>query len=145
MPLGILNRIESSFGTNGSVRAMQFLCLAALLLGVSAGALAQSGTYSNIIEYSTTSSGYPMGIATGSDGALWFTEFYGNRIGRITTTGALTEYPVPTADSQPQGIAAGSDGALWFTEFDAFKIGRITTDGAFTEYSVSTGKPNWIA
>jgi streptogramin lyase len=26
-----------------------------------------------------------MVIAPGSDGALWFTEYYGNKIGRITT------------------------------------------------------------
>jgi streptogramin lyase len=28
----------------------------------------------------------PAGITTGPDGAIWFTEFYGNRIGRLATT-----------------------------------------------------------
>ena len=37
----------------------------------------------------------PVGIASGPDGALWFTELAANRIGRITTSGSLTEYPVP--------------------------------------------------
>ena len=40
----------------------------------------------------------------------------GNKIGRITTAGAFTEYPIPTASSNPEGITAGPDGALWFTE-----------------------------
>ena len=42
----------------------------------------------------------PLGIAAGPDGNLWFTEAAtGNRIGRITPTGTITEYPLPTADS----------------------------------------------
>jgi hypothetical protein len=39
-----------------------------------------------------------------------------NQIGRITTEGTITEYPIPTPDSGPNGITAGPDGALWFTE-----------------------------
>jgi hypothetical protein len=69
---------------------------------------------------------------------LWFTEFGGNRIGRITTAGVITEYTVPTAASGPSVIAAGPDGALWFSEYDGNKIGRVTTSGAFAEYSIPT-------
>ena len=58
----------------------------------------------------------PLGITAGPDGALWFTGLSGNRIGRITTAGVITEFTVPTADSVPIGITAGPDGALWFTE-----------------------------
>ena len=36
----------------------------------------------------------PIDITTGPGGDLWFTEFGGN-IGRITTAGAITEFPVP--------------------------------------------------
>ena len=43
----------------------------------------------------------------------------GNKIGRITTSGTVTEYPVPTPNSGLGGIAAGPDGALWFTEPNA--------------------------
>ena len=58
----------------------------------------------------------PGGIAAGPDGNLWFTEGNGNQIGRITTAGVITEFPIPTANSDPYGIAAGPDGNLWFTE-----------------------------
>ena len=63
-----------------------------------------------------------------------------NNIGRITTTGTLPEFPVPTASSDPDGITAGPDGALWFTETAANKIGRMTTDGTFTEIAIPTAK-----
>ena len=56
----------------------------------------------------------------------------------MTTSGAFTEYPIPTAGSNPIGITAGPDGALWFTEGGGNKIGRVTTSGAFTEYPIPT-------
>ena len=34
----------------------------------------------------------PTGITAGPDGALWFTEAGANQIGRITTSGAVTEF-----------------------------------------------------
>ena len=73
-------------------------------------------------EYPIATTGtYPFGITTGPDGALWFTEVQNNNtpnaspsmIGRITTTGAITEY---TIDGSPNSIITGPDGALWFTE-----------------------------
>ena len=30
---------------------------------------------------------------------------------------AITEFPVPTANSEPIGITTGPDGALWFNEY----------------------------
>ena len=58
----------------------------------------------------------------------------GNKIGRITPTGTITEFPIPTASSQPVGIAAGPDGNLWFTEYNGDQIGRITPAGTITEF-----------
>jgi virginiamycin B lyase len=67
------------------------------------------------------------GITAGPDGALWFTETFADKIGRITTTGELSEFLLPTPNSNPTGITAGPDGAVWFTESDntGGKIGRI--------------------
>jgi virginiamycin B lyase len=75
------------------------------------------------------------GIAAGPDGAVWFTA--ANSIGRITTLGAVTQYPVPTPKAGPGGITAGPDGALWFLEMGNSAIGRITTSGVVTEYPTS--------
>jgi streptogramin lyase len=67
-----------------------------------------------------------------------FAEASGNRIGRITPAGVITEFPIPTLASGPNQITAGPDGNLWFTETQAAKIGRITLAGAITEFPVPT-------
>jgi virginiamycin B lyase len=110
------------------------LRLSVLLLIPADLSLAQSSTL-NFTEYVIpTPSSRPYGITAGPDGALWFTEYNGNKIGRITTAGTITEYAVPTPSGGPWGITAGPDGALWFTEACGNKIGRITVDGAISEY-----------
>jgi len=59
------------------------------------------------------------------------------------TTHAITEFPVPTANSDPAWITAGPDGNLWFTEWGASKIGMINpATHAITEFPVPTGKTN---
>ena len=79
----------------------------------------------------------PKGIVAGPDGNMWFTEPGANKIGKITTSGTITQYnTIPTSNAQPLSIVAGSDGALWFIESQAGKIGRITTSGSVAEYSV---------
>src|SRR5258706_7754106 len=82
----------------------------------------------------------PRDIAAGPDGALWFTQYGSNQIGRITANGSITEYTVPTLDSSPAAITAGPDGALWFTELQVNKIGRITANGSITEFAVHTSE-----
>ncbi len=55
-------------------------------------------------------------------------------IGRITTAGVFTGYPVAGA----QSITAGPDGALWFVAGGmGINVARITTAGAVTIYPVS--------
>ena len=78
----------------------------------------------------------PQGIAAGPDGDLWFTEDLGRKIGRITPTGEIAVYPLPTTyDRVPVGITAGPDGNVWFAESPS-AIGRITPAGAVTEYKL---------
>jgi streptogramin lyase len=75
----------------------------------------------------------PWDIVAGLDGNLWFTEFDGDRIGRITPDGDITEYPLREG-SEPIGITRGPDGNLWFTESGTDRIGRITPAGVITEF-----------
>jgi len=78
----------------------------------------------------------PRGITAGPDGNLWFTEYYGPRIGRITPSGTVTEFSSGiSVGSAPYGITAGPDGNLWFTEYSGNRIGRITPSGTVTEFS----------
>src|SRR5712691_8775657 len=59
-----------------------------------------------------TDNSFLYGITAGPDGNLWFTERFGNEIGRMTTTGVITEFPIPTDNSFPYGITAAPDGNI---------------------------------
>ena len=79
----------------------------------------------------------PTSIVRSFNGEIWFTEFAANKIGRISQTGQLTEYMIPTPASGPLGITvSGFD--VWFTEFNANKIGRITREGVISEFPIPT-------
>jgi streptogramin lyase len=122
-------RVNSSIAS--WVRAV---CLGFALLGLSSGA-AQAQV---VTEFSAgiTAFAQPFGITAGPDGNVWFTEFFGNRIGRITPSGVVTEFSVGiTAGAAPTFITAGPDGNLWFSEQNVGRIGRITPSGTVTEFS----------
>jgi streptogramin lyase len=95
-------------------------------------------TSGSVVEYPIPGgTSDPSDIVLGPDGALWFTEFQ-PVIGRITTDGSLTEFPLPSKEnpggfrSYATGISVGPDGALWFGFLD--RIGRITVDGTVTTF-----------
>ncbi|HEY2796619.1 MAG TPA: Virginiamycin B lyase [Thermoanaerobaculia bacterium] len=85
---------------------------------------------------------YPMGITAGPDGNLWFTEIGSPRVGKISVSGVITEYDLPSADLRPEFICAGADGNLWFTATNKDRtqdsIGRVTTSGQVTLFPVCT-------
>lgn len=89
-----------------------------------------------VTEYALpNANSYPTSIVSGPDGALWFVEAGipsgpgqrsgGNRIGRITTDGVMSEYSIPTPASGVSAIATAGDGSLWFTETTANQIGKL--------------------
>ena len=89
-----------------------------------------------VAEYNIpTAHSYPWGITAGPDGNVWFTETVG-KIGKITASGAITEYPAPAGAGD---ICKGPDGNLWFASgHNGNKIGRISSSGRVSEYTVST-------
>jgi virginiamycin B lyase len=87
--------------------------------------LLQLGGSLSISAFTSLPGTGPIRIAAGPDGAMWFSEFTANAIGRISPTGIVTSYPLPTANARPQGITAGPDGAMWFAECAVGQIGRI--------------------
>ena len=74
------------------------------------------------MEFPIPSGGLSEWIASGPDGTVWFTEGDGNRIGKITPNGVITEFATAVG-SLPEGITIGPDGNLWFTEYSRNKIG----------------------
>ena len=88
----------------------------------------------------------PGDITAGPGGNLWFTEegvLPG--IGRITTSGTITEYTAGLTSGfsllmTPKGITEGPDGNLWFTEQGAIADGVARLDpgtGSVVEYPLS--------
>jgi streptogramin lyase len=93
-------------------------------------------TAGNISEFSlsqATSENWPLGITSGPDGNLWFTEAdstgaIGDIIGKVNTSGVITEYSVSGFNFSPQNISyitSGQDGNLWFTAGNVSEIGRV--------------------
>lgn len=104
----------------------------------------------------------PAGIATGSDGGLWFTQRDRNRIGRIPPNASGTadieeiDYGIPGEDQifGAEGIASTRDGALWFSmnpgvPASNLTLGRIALTGtpgiSFRELSESNSQPRSLA
>ncbi len=89
----------------------------------------------------------PHGLGLGPDGTtLWFTGKYGNQIGKVVpTTGAVTLYPLPHADSEPLYIKRGYDDNMWFTEYLGNRVGFITPAGIIHEFDTPTPESGPIA
>lgn len=118
------------------------------------GAL-QNGPAYRIVQFALSASGVnvaqsfalPAGAAAGSmtlggDGALWFTDPQNNAIGRMSTSGAFSEYPLPSSNALGEPwfglwqIATACDGSVWFTEPNAGKIARIDAAGTIAEFAM---------
>ncbi|MGA0805994.1 MAG: virginiamycin B lyase family protein [Pseudohongiellaceae bacterium] len=88
----------------------------------------------------------PGDITAGADGALWFLELGGqmdgltkdgNRVGRITVDGVISEFAIPSEGSTPINIAVGPDHNVWYTKNAT--LGRVTPAGAITEFPIAEG------
>jgi streptogramin lyase len=103
----------------------------------------------------------PVSIASGPDGNMWFTDPASlatagtSSIGRITPTGAITEFSAGLQSSNtsaPIGITAGPGGNLWFTDRAGNlggnpAIGQISATGTIEEFTAglqSSGEPGSI-
>ena len=124
---------------NGPARALWFIA---------------NGSPNRIVRTSLTGEmkafGVPAGsavqwLALGSDSNLWFTDIARNKIGRMTASGEIKEFSVPTPGAGVVGICQGPDEKLWFVEQNANKVGSITLSGSFHEYDIPTPSSGPVA
>lgn len=80
-----------------------------------------------IAQYPIASSNESYGIANNSDGSVWYTQWYNGAVGRMTTTGANTNY---SYTGTPYGIALGPDGNFWVPDHANNRIAVMTASGA---------------
>ncbi|MBV8155427.1 MAG: hypothetical protein JOY98_13460, partial [Candidatus Eremiobacteraeota bacterium] len=96
------------------------------------GYIGRMTTNGTVTPYQITGmgGGEASDVTVGPDGAIWFTVQTSSTIqsiGRISTAGVMTLYPVETtpANPLPSGITKGPDGAIWFVEYNANMVGRL--------------------
>lgn len=81
----------------------------------------------------------PMGVTGDSQGNIWFSEMFTNKIGVVRTTGRIDEFDVPTPLALPTGLTVDQYDNVWFTESGTGKIGVLRKTGGFNEYKLPIG------
>lgn len=76
-------------------------------------------------------------INTSSDGYP-----FPSTVGRITLGGAITEFPLPNAESRPSAMTLGPDGNFWLTDAALNAIWRMTPEGDFVLFRIPTAESN---
>jgi len=93
-------------------------------------------------EYDVPDVGALSAVVPGPDGNLWFSLWATNKVGKITTDGAVVEVKLPqvtigSVNVRPYAsLAVGSDRALWFADVQgtSYTIDRLNADGSVTEF-----------
>ncbi len=98
--------------------------------------LSGGGLYS--ITESNTFTSTPYHVTRAPDGSIWYTTT-SNKIGRVTTTGVVTEFTTPSALNIGQ-ITTGPDGFIWYISSSVNRIGKVNpSNGVITEYTIASG------
>jgi virginiamycin B lyase len=95
---------------------------------------------------------HPWGIASGSDGNLWFADRLNGVIYKSTTSGVMTGYITPeqvklgsSNTSAPSYLALGSNGRQYFTESTSpGKFDSISTSGTFAKIALPSGSVPYL-
>jgi virginiamycin B lyase len=115
---------------------LALLSAAAFLIPLAASATA------TVTEYPLPKESLIEDVATDFSGNQWFTDYNHGKIGKITSSGTITEY---ASKWGVKGITYGPEGNMWFTGEFANKFGKITSSGTITEYALPAGsKPYGI-
>lgn len=79
----------------------------------------------------------PFGVAVDASGAVWATLPQDNKLVRITATGDIIAFELPTRHSGPGDIAVDARDNVWVLEQAANRIARFTA-GRFEELPIPT-------
>jgi RHS repeat-associated protein len=89
---------------------------------------------------------YPISIAVGPDGNLYFADYYNSRVRRVGTDGIITTVAgngvygysgdggpaTQAAMKSPSSVAVGPDGSLYIADYIGNRIRRVGTDNIIT-------------
>ena len=81
----------------------------------------------------------PGDITTAANGNMWFTEQGTSTLGRITSRGLVSDFPMGDA---PISVAAGPDGNIWVVSASSPKITRVISETFGTNELTDFPTPN---
>jgi virginiamycin B lyase len=119
-----------------SITRTPFVLLAALICALALAAGSARAANVQVFAVPTASAGL-SNIVAGPDGALWFNEQNGFAVGRISTIGVITEFPVPRATYSANGdgptTIVSSGGNLWTLANVGSTIDEVSIAGTVTQ------------
>jgi len=90
-----------------------------------------------------TANASPSTMASDDRGYLWFTEWYGRKLGRIAPDGTIAEYPLPPEEEIPLAVKPARDGRVWFSVAFSYGLFRLDPDtGKIEEFPLPV-PANW--
>lgn len=90
-----------------------------------------------------TPGAHPSMLASDTRGNLWFTEWHGNKIGRIDREGGIREYPIPPEEESPLTLAVAADGKVWFSVLFNYDLFRLDPDSGQIQSFPLPVPSNW--
>jgi len=69
-----------------------------------------------------------VALAVAPDGAAWFTQLRGHRLGRLRG-GTIKEFALPRPDARPFGITVDSANNVWYSDLSGW-LGRLDASRA---------------
>jgi virginiamycin B lyase len=116
-------------------------------LRLAGGTSGDAVVHNNFPDLPNAITEYPFGtnnwdLVGGPDGNVWFTNRNANSVGKITPTGAVTSFALPSSATSPAHITVGADGNLWITTSGGPGLVRMTTTGIFTFFTIPSASSN---
>lgn len=113
------------------------------------GSIVKMNTGGSATPFSPPAESNPENIVPGPENDMWFTNGWckhnsgkGCKVGKITESGSVTEYPLESRWEQANGVVGGPNGeqAVWFTmsgpSAGEGDIVRMTPSGTMTKYAL---------
>jgi virginiamycin B lyase len=107
------------------------LALAGAALAAVPGLTSPASAATRIIPVPTSSAGVGR-IVTAPNGNMWFVERDANKVGRITPSGQITEFPLPAqfpGTSKTEDLDVAPDGNVWVVYESGSRIRKMNGNG----------------
>ena len=100
-----------------------------IMAGFANGAIAKFSISGSLLAEYPAQFLTSLDIKAGTDGALWFPQYYPNGVGRITTSGVVSYVPLTTPNAEPNDLAFAANGKLCVAEISAGALGCLSAIG----------------